>query len=85
MRGNRLGMGRGDPQVGRGCGAFLAGAFLFRNNISLFRNKRLLGVLKPKTSKFVGDGIPCTRRLYFIVFPDSLMANQYELRSSMCT
>ena len=30
MEGNGSGMGGGDPQLGRGCGAFLAGAFFFK-------------------------------------------------------
>ena len=37
MDGHRLGMSGGNPQLGRGCRAFLTGSFFTRNNTSLFQ------------------------------------------------
>ena len=49
MEGTRLGMGVGNPQLGRGCGAFLEGFFLFlRNNTSLFQKDVIFVFREPK-------------------------------------
>ena len=53
MEGARLGMGRGGHQLGRRCGAFLAGAFSFLKKHVPFQQTRVLTVFGVPSRKKV--------------------------------